>query len=405
MSQQEPKHAYRIPPCPVYDVEGMESWLADMAAKGLVLCKDGFFAGVAAFEKTEPCSMRYRLEPAPKNVSIWSEGSMEPSPEAVELSAHYGWRYIATWGQFFIYCTDQPGARELNTDPAVQALALDLVRRRERGSLLSTLFWLLVYPLLLLRGGVLLTVTEIGTWRVLWATAMVFWAVWISAAAVFSLRRLRKKLAAGEPLSHRKNWKRNARQHRLGLLLFLVQAIAWVICMLSAWKADIMETNVRPLAEDPGPYPFATLADLAAGGTYRQEDSYRSNRVERRSDWLAPVIIEYREYGSGKTEAGERFQGGLIIEYYETATPWLAREIGREYLSEARRNKHYKEIPLKGLDADWSAAYHEIFPTVLLQKGSRIMRITFYQTADSTIPVEEWAGCFAAHFSSQTSNP
>ena len=168
---------------------------------------------------------------------------------------------------------------------------------------------------------------------------------------------------------------------------------------------DIMETNVRPLAEDPGPYPFATLADLAAGGTYRQEDSYRSNQVERRSDWLAPVIIEYREYGSGKTEAGKRFQGGLTIEYYETAAPWLAREIGREYLSEARRSKHYKEIPLKGLDLDWSAAYQEIFPTVLLQKGSRIMRITFYQTADHTIPVEEWAGCFAAHFSDQKSNP
>ena len=117
------------------------------------------------------------------------------------------------------------------------------------------------------------------------------------------------------------------------------------------------------------------------------------------------MIIEYREYGSGKTEAGERFQGGLTIEYYEMTAPWLAREIGREYLSEARRSKHYKEIPLKGLDSDWSAAYHEIFPTVLLQKGNRIMRITFYQTADHTIPVEEWAGCFAAHFSSQKSNP
>lgn len=404
MSQQEPKRAYRIPPCPVYDVEEMESWLADMAARGLVLCKDGFFAGVAAFEKVEPCSIRYRLEPAPKNVSIWSEGSMEPSPEAAELSEHYGWRYIATRGQFFIYCTDQPDARELNTDPAVQALALDLVRRRERGSLFSTLFWLLVYPLLLLRGGVLLTMTKIGTWRFLWAAVLVLWAVWTSAAAMVSLRRLRKKLAAGESLNHRKNWKRNARRHQLGLFLFLVQAAAWVICMLSAWKADVMETNIRSLVEDSEPYPFATLADLAADGTYRQEDSYHSNRVERRSDWLAPVIIEYREHGSGKTEAGEQFQGGLTIEYYETTAPWLAREIGREYLAEAKSSKHYKEIFLEELGTDWSAAYLEYFPTILLQKDRRILRITFYQTADYTIPMEEWAEFFAAHFSEQKSD-
>ena len=33
--------ALRLCPCPPYDVEGMESWLSDLAARGLLLEEDG----------------------------------------------------------------------------------------------------------------------------------------------------------------------------------------------------------------------------------------------------------------------------------------------------------------------------------------------------------------------------
>jgi hypothetical protein len=48
---QEPKYAYRLPPCPAYDVEGTERWLSEMARRGLHLSADGFFLGLAVFEK------------------------------------------------------------------------------------------------------------------------------------------------------------------------------------------------------------------------------------------------------------------------------------------------------------------------------------------------------------------
>ena len=40
---------WRLPPCPPYDVEGMESWLSDMAAQGWKLEPDDFFFGIASF--------------------------------------------------------------------------------------------------------------------------------------------------------------------------------------------------------------------------------------------------------------------------------------------------------------------------------------------------------------------
>ena len=59
---------FRLPPCPPYDVEATESWLEDMAAQGWMLEKDSIFLGVAAFDKAEPASVRYRLE-------AWRPGS------------------------------------------------------------------------------------------------------------------------------------------------------------------------------------------------------------------------------------------------------------------------------------------------------------------------------------------
>jgi len=59
---RESRHVWRIVPCLPYDVEGLESWLTDQAARGLHLSRDGFFAGFAIFEKGEPRHTVYRLE-------------------------------------------------------------------------------------------------------------------------------------------------------------------------------------------------------------------------------------------------------------------------------------------------------------------------------------------------------
>ena len=55
-----------LPPCPSYDVEGTESWLSDMERAGWRLTPEGFFGGLARFERAEPCAAAYRLDAAPK---------------------------------------------------------------------------------------------------------------------------------------------------------------------------------------------------------------------------------------------------------------------------------------------------------------------------------------------------
>ena len=43
--------AVRLIPCADYDIEGLQSYFEEMAAKGLHLKKDGIFAHFAAFER------------------------------------------------------------------------------------------------------------------------------------------------------------------------------------------------------------------------------------------------------------------------------------------------------------------------------------------------------------------
>ena len=109
---EKPKYVLRLPPCPDYDVESTECWLTDLAREGLLLKKDGLFAGVGVFERAVPQRVQYRLEAAQKDTGLLCDG-YEPDPEQVELCAQYGWEYVARRGEFYIYRSHDPAAREL----------------------------------------------------------------------------------------------------------------------------------------------------------------------------------------------------------------------------------------------------------------------------------------------------
>ena len=91
------KIVHRFPPCPSYDVEGIESWLNDMAREGYLLEKDGLWCGFMSFEKTAPQTVRYSLQAAEKTYPF-TENDTSPSMEQQELSKAYGWEFLTTYG-------------------------------------------------------------------------------------------------------------------------------------------------------------------------------------------------------------------------------------------------------------------------------------------------------------------
>lgn len=404
MKQEKPKRVYRLPPCPDYDVEAMESWLGAMAEQGWFLEQDGFLFGFGcgAFRRQKPRQIRYRLEAAPKGAGMWSENGGQPDSEAAELSLQMGWQYVASRGDFYIFASDRPEAPELNTDPAVQAIALKKVRSNARASLFAALFWIALWPLLRLHGAFWLTMVNLGLPMALLTLGLMTWSLGRSLTKAIHLGRLTRRLSRGLPLEHKKDWRSRAVWRRTESLGYCALWVIWLCLLLRLWALDVEEPGKLDLREYQGELPFATMEDLLPGGQFAYDDfmAGKTNTVSFRSNWLAPQIVSFWQTGKIQKE-GRTIDGGLTVEYYRVRWPWLARRLAKEYqkIDKARNRKYYGELDCpsaQSLNVDYAAAYTALFPTVTLARDDVMLRVYFYQTREPALPLEEWAAVFAA---------
>lgn len=406
MSSTE-KTVYRLAPVPAYDVEGMESWLSDLAAEGLLLTKDGFFCGVGYFRRETPRQVAYRLAAAEGGRSLWDDNGGEPDGEAVDLSEALGWEYVAARGQFFIYRSQEPVKRELDTDPRVQAIALKQVKRRCFSAISFSVFYVLLYLMLWWKGQFLRACLQAGTPMVasgfLIITLLLFWD---DILCLSYLNRLHRRLRSGEAPDHRRDWRRGAYLRQGAVIALRAAFIVWVCVLgLRALDEDALH-NWSSLSDYTGDLPFATLADYAGGAGQYQETITSINGVCDWSDLLAPRLVEWDETAVITLPDGGVVDGGLHILYYETRYDWMAREVFRELLSGAGRDEdHYTELPVPALpvETDCAAAWRNIGDVLVLCRGNVVIQIQFSYGPDihapdgtmTEIPMEEWAVCAA----------
>jgi len=332
--------------------------------------------------------VRYRIDAAPQKSGILADGP-GLTDEDIAMSADLGWEYVAARGQFVIYRSTDPEIPELHTDPLVQALAIQQIRRRERGSVGTCFFWVALYPLLNIRGEWLLQMLNAGTWFSIAGKLLLAWIFAGVLARAIHLRRLRKRLQRGETLDHGKSWKRRGMWYHVRRIAFAVCALVWLCFAVHGLLATMDGANKRPLSDWPDP-PFATMHDLAPEAAYQQNDFFDDlNTFESRRDPLAPVVAHWRENATLTLPDGSRISGGWNVDYYETVSPWLAREVAREYLASARNGRHYEKLELSPPDADTFGAYIDTFPSVVIQRGNIIVRVECYGLGDA-VTLEDW---------------
>jgi len=408
---KEKNTIYRLPPCPSYDMERLESWLTDLAAEGLYLKKEGFFCGVGAFERDTPRLVRYRLEAATGSTSMWSSNWGEPSPEAIAISEAYGWEYVDKYGEFHIYRTFDHNARELNTDSAVQAMTLKKVRGRQIDALVRNIFWCLLYPVLYIRGCILALTLAFGSF------VMLIGAIVVLSLAVSSILRLRyftqirRRLLAGDNLHQKKEWRQHQRRFRISRAVDIGLTLLFLVLLCRSWATDALGIREIPLEDYTGAIPFSTVVELGPD----KEGTYRENRVldvgssvMSWSDPLSPINIDWEELATVSYDDGTELDVSLYVEYHEMLHPILARRLAREFQKTDSRSsllskpsRHYQELPPPELDVDYVSAYRTWigFETVVLQEGNKVMHISYVQHSDTDeayrLTVDEWAAIFA----------
>ncbi len=406
----EPKYRYRIPPCPEYDLPGMESWLEDMAAKGLHIAPDGFFAGFATFEEGPPRQERFRLEATPTNGGILSE-QYGPEQRAVDLNADLGWTYRARRGQFHIYSTSDPQAPELNTDPQVQAMTMKALGKYLRGRLWNTCFWCLLYIGLRCYDMLLSLAVAMGAIPALMLFSLFAGMVVHDGIIVYRVSRLRKQLQTGIPLPHRRDYRKNRNFYWAGKILRIVLYLVALWSIVSFSAESILEERAIPLEDYDRPLPFATAEDFYPEAEMELREFYFENQVFVWDTLLTPENYDYAAYSQVVT-AGDAFDISLDVQYHNARWEWVARRLARELVSQdggnaidqffdGRFGRHpvYPEVlELEGVDY---AVYYRKFGThrtFVIQRGTTVIDVTYAElTPDHPKTPEEIATIILEH--------
>ena len=399
-SNEEKKTYYRMAPCPAYDMEGMESWLEDLAEEGLFLTRDGFFCGFGFFYKEEPRRAKYRLQASEVQGGFLSDGD-EPEAEQQEISEALGWEFVARRGEFYIYRSLREDVRELNTDPDVQALTLKIVQKRQRWSLFDTLFWVLVFPVI--RGGkaaVLVPMLYMKTWFYLFSLGLVLWFILDAVRKLLYYTGLRKKLKKGEEFNRQKNWKRRAWQYPAKIVLAVVLCCSWVFIVLGNLGRTVLFEEDIPLAEYGGNPPFATMADFVPGAPYKIKNMGYVNTVTEWSDVLASVNFIWEECASVQASENQTVSGLLDVDYHELRWEWLAKLVAADYYRMDRKEKYFEYLYEMELGIDYAVAYLDNIhrPCVVLRQGNKVLHGSFHEYAGESeeyFSLEEWAALLA----------
>lgn len=382
----EPKYRYRLPPCPAYDIPAMESWLEDMAARGLHLAPDGFFGGFVSFEEGPPRREKFRLEATATNKGLFSE-EYDPETDAVEMHRQMGWVYRARRDQFHIYSAADPNAPELNTDPQVQAITMAALTKYLWKSLRSTLILVVLYALLYFGDAIVTGSIYLGTWRVALLAGLLLWALVRQMRALVVLTRFRRQLQNGEPLPHRSDYRSRDLRY---LLSSAARKVLWAVLAVSlvAYLLPIM-TEEPYVALDDKSFPFATLEDIYPGAEVDRRNGILESKVYSWSDPLAPECHDFSEYAE-VTHEGQRFDCYLTVTYHRTRWEWTARILARELVSQSGANLPEQTadrlfgkepvIPTELVlpDADYAVYFFRSRnePTLVIQEGCTVLRVT-----------------------------
>lgn len=376
------QYVYRRPPYPAYDMEGIESWLEDLASDGLMLDRDGYLFGVMQFQPGTPRKLKYRLEPIEKTSFLYLSDSPPPPEKKLALYRDFGWEYLGTFFDFDIYRSMDEDPVELNTDPTLQALALRHVCRRS-GIFLAAAFLLsIVFALILQKKQPLINIIERG-WQS-FAALIALLAVFLLYSLVYHLHalRLQKKLRQGKELTRSKNWRRGR------ILRRILLSLPFLLCILSAYfnasSTSAIYANEVDAAAYTDPLPFVTVAELIPDRTWEP------NGEPFLSIWTTPLThtsIHWSESIRRAQSQEDLGSGELEVRCHKAARAWIAKALTQEY--KQKQDQRVGELNSPGISYSNAAfraedygfdelyVYDSFFNTVILiRDGNTVIYAT-----------------------------
>lgn len=392
-------------PCPVLDMEAMQTWLEDMSMEGYLLKRCSRARHKFEFYKIEPLWTRYRLTPVSDKTEAWN---LRPNEEFASMIDALGWEHVCSNERLHIFRSYSEDACEIYTDPAVQAQA---VRQLGRRILSTALIWAAV-PLLYL----LIMFVFDGTnsfWQSLILDSMgiqiilaffALFAVVKSGVALIRLYPVYKKLKHGCAPIDRKEWEKKAPAYRAFFRAYpiLLTVLAVVVVLSRAAYRDNAAYQALPR---PGTaLPFLSVADMASISDIQSAERLEDvNYMRNWSHILSPVNYDWVEIVEMTGKDGSRGLVSMDLWYHEARFSWLADGLTQEYLEKARHaGVEMTEKPQTSADAAYFYYNEHGLPSAVLQYGNTVVSVKFpradfdMQTLQFAFWVEELDRAYAS---------
>ena len=369
------KRSHRLCPCNAMDMEGIQSWLEDLAMEGLLLERDSIFCGFWSFEKTAPRKAQYRLEVIQAK---FLEDTDCPGEEMVETAEAMGWEYVTRYGQFYIYRSFDPQARPLHTDPAVQALTVKWLSRRCWTDLLLDMVYVAVI-FFLRRSSIGLIFRDTATFGFVYALCFLgLFAGFLlrPATHVYYLRRAIRQLKAMGSLESKRPWKKGAVYWLAGRIL---PALFLTGVLTGLGVGLIQATDQRPVAEYTGDAPFVSIQALYPEGEITSRTDMGDYNTFTQWNTALSENLQWTESGN-ITIDGKNYHFILRLHIHETAGELLAKGVFLDYYHEDAHRYHGKrfeteEVPPLDVDALKIYSSYDI-RYILLRQGSTVIHAT-----------------------------
>ena len=392
-------------PYSLWDIQGIELWLNELAAKGYELKKfSKFWSGRAEFQPSEEAKhCRYRLDPIGKD-----------ERELRERAANYrelGWRFVEQIGKLYaVYRCDDPEAPELYTDPESLGWAMKKLIRRQWLGAAAVLLWAcwLLRDLL----GLLITAPAVLPMRLILQNELALLYLLLAAVVVsyvlpvfrrtVQFARLRRRLVQGEvPPSHRLV----CSQLREPLSL-LAGAALIVVALILTFRYQLGGGNIRGLSdESEWDFPHVTLSEILPEGTelkIRQEEELYliSNPSTFAHSQLAPEQYDTNQAALARLPNGESREVRLSLTYIKTRSPELAEWVYTGKVQEWNQEmEEYRENWEENTPYihDHTPAYDFLQEDVLSWPGLDQLTRFSYQFSDENYP----QACYVGRLGSQ----
>lgn len=268
------KFVKRVIPFESCDIPAIQSWLEDMAEKGLFFKECGVF--FAKFEKGEPKDMRYRLD-------FCDVVACDIPEEKKELYERSGWNVVGDFkNDCVVICTENPDAPELYTDCELLVKPLKNIMLKYRiyvAALCVMLLTALVHCGLPDSVGVIRFLCNITT---PYLTAALVLIVLLAAEIIFGAARLiklkamAKRIKNGADIPNREKGAFSRAVGKVLIPLAIPITVAWAAFVLlpdSAANSDAEITDFSAL-------PFPTCEDLGWKCDEQRSHAYGSDSVD-----------------------------------------------------------------------------------------------------------------------------